>query len=149
MFNNFEEEWARLLFNPLSARIFTDFWLKLLEGRVLHKGAWVATLLSTLLGVQDYKRVKFPGRDISSLAAKGLRKNYIFLISENHLNSLISAQKKLKPKNKNFLFILFKNGKNLFLFCDQKSNKMLLKQTNSIRGIVMFKPNHVLCCFML
>ena len=24
-----------------------------LEGRVLHKGAWVATLLGTLLGVQD------------------------------------------------------------------------------------------------
>ena len=59
------------LFNPLSARIFTDFELKLLEDRVLHKGAWVATLLDTLLGVQDYKKVKFSGRDISSLAAKG------------------------------------------------------------------------------
>ena len=44
---------------PLSARIFTNF--RLLEGRVLlHKGAWVATLLGTLLGVQDYKKVKFP-----------------------------------------------------------------------------------------
>ena len=44
----------------------------LLEGRVLHRGAWVATLLGTLLGVQDYKKVKFPERDISSLAVKGL-----------------------------------------------------------------------------
>ena len=35
--------------NPLSARIFTDFGPRLLEGRVLHKGVWVATLL----GVQD------------------------------------------------------------------------------------------------
>ena len=56
-------------FNPLSARIFTDFELRLLESRVLHKGAWVATLL----GVQDYKKVKFQGRDNSSLAAKGLK----------------------------------------------------------------------------
>ena len=47
--------------NPLSAGIFTVFGLwRLLEGRVLHKGAWVATLLGTLLGVQDYKKVKFP-----------------------------------------------------------------------------------------
>ena len=60
--------------NPLSARIFTDFGLFWsLEGRVLHKGAWIATLLGILLGVQDYKRVKFSGRDISSLAAKGLK----------------------------------------------------------------------------
>ena len=59
-------------FNPLSARIFTDFGLRSLEGRVLHKEAWVATLLATLLRVQDYKKVKFPGRDILSLAAKGL-----------------------------------------------------------------------------
>ena len=49
-----------LLFNPLSVRIFTVFGLKLLEGRVLHKEGWVATLLGTLLGVQDYKKVKFP-----------------------------------------------------------------------------------------
>ena len=59
------------LVNPLAARIFTDFGLRLLEGRVLHKGAWVATLLGTLLGVQDYKKFKFPGRDNSSLAVKG------------------------------------------------------------------------------
>ena len=47
--------------NPLSAGIFTVFGLfwTLLEGRVLHKGAWVATLLGTLQ-VQDYKKVKFP-----------------------------------------------------------------------------------------
>ena len=42
-----------MFFNPLSARIFTDFELRLLEGRVLHKGAWVATLLGTLLGIQN------------------------------------------------------------------------------------------------
>ena len=40
---------------------------------MLHKGAWVATLLGTLLGVQDYKKVEIPGRDISSLAVKGLK----------------------------------------------------------------------------
>ena len=54
--------------------LILDFWF--LEGRVFHKGAWVATLLVTLFGVQDYKKVKFPGRDISSLAAKGLKKKY-------------------------------------------------------------------------
>ena len=42
------------------------FWL--LEGRVLHKGAWVVTLLGTLLGVE------FPGRDNSSLVVKGLNR---------------------------------------------------------------------------
>ena len=42
------------------------------EGRVLHKGAWVANFLGTLLGVQDYKKVEFPGRDVSSIAAKEL-----------------------------------------------------------------------------
>ena len=31
--------------NPWSAGIFTVFGLRLLKGRVLHKGAWVATLL--------------------------------------------------------------------------------------------------------
>ena len=62
--------------NPLRARIFTDLF-RLLEGRVIHNGAWVATLLGTLLGVQDYKKVTFPGRDISSLAAKGLRVYFV------------------------------------------------------------------------
>ena len=43
---------------------------------MLHNGAWVATLLlGTLLGVQDYKNVKFTGRENSSLAGKGLNKN--------------------------------------------------------------------------
>ena len=42
--------------NTLSARIFTDFGLRILEGKVLHKGAWIATLLGTLLEVQDYKK---------------------------------------------------------------------------------------------
>ena len=44
---------------------------RLKRDRAKHKGACVATLLGTL-GVQDYKKVKFSGRDISSLAAKGL-----------------------------------------------------------------------------
>ena len=39
---------------------FSVLGLRFLEGRVLHKGAWVETLLGTLLGVQDYKKVKFP-----------------------------------------------------------------------------------------
>ena len=55
-----------------SARILTNFGLRLLEGTALHKGACVATLLGTLLGVQDFKKVKFLGRDISFLVAKGL-----------------------------------------------------------------------------
>ena len=45
--------------NSLSASIFNVFGLRLLEGRVLHKGAWIATLLGILLGVQDHKKVKF------------------------------------------------------------------------------------------
>ena len=40
---------------------------------MLHKGAWVATLLGTLLGVQHYQKVKFPGRDHSILAVNGLK----------------------------------------------------------------------------
>ena len=52
--------------------IFTDFGPRLSEGRVLHKEAWVTTLLGTLLEVQDHKKVNFPGRDNSSLAVMGL-----------------------------------------------------------------------------
>ena len=48
--------------NPLSAGIFTVIGLRLLEGRLLHKGAWVTTLLGILLGVQDFKKVKFQCR---------------------------------------------------------------------------------------
>ena len=63
--------------NPLSARIFTDFgqgYIRL-QGRVLHKEAWFATLLGTLGGPwgPDYKMVKISGLDNSSLAVKGLR----------------------------------------------------------------------------
>ena len=41
---------------------------------ILHMDRAVFTqgILGTLLGVQDHKKVKFPGRDISSLAFKGL-----------------------------------------------------------------------------
>ena len=44
---------------------------------MLHKGA-----VATLLGVQDYKKVKFQGRDISSLA-KGLS-NYHQIPNHNN-----------------------------------------------------------------
>ena len=54
--------------------------LELLEGRVLHKGIWVVALLGTLCGVQDYKKVKYLGRDNSSLAVKGLRSHLVILI---------------------------------------------------------------------
>ena len=85
-----------LLFNSLSAMIFTDFeLLDLLEGRVLHEGAWAVTLLGTLLGVQNYKKVKFPGRDISSLAVKGLKNDWIIIQLE------YSNLKRLKKKNLN------------------------------------------------
>ena len=53
------------------ARMFTDFGL---ISRELRKGAWVATLLGTRLGVQDHRKVKLQGRDSSSLAVKGLTK---------------------------------------------------------------------------
>ena len=50
-------EW--IFINPSSARIFTvlDFWL--LEDKVLHKGAWVATLLGSLnKNMKILKKVK-------------------------------------------------------------------------------------------
>ena len=34
--------------------------------------AWVAELLGVVLGVQDHKKIKFPLRVYSTLAAKGL-----------------------------------------------------------------------------
>ena len=49
------------------------FLLTLLQDSVLHKRAWVAALLGTHLRIQDHKKVKFSGQDISSLAVKGLR----------------------------------------------------------------------------
>ena len=51
-----------------------DFGFRLLEGIVLNKGAWVVTLLGTLLGVQDFEKIKFLGRDNSYLAVKGLKR---------------------------------------------------------------------------
>ena len=41
-----------ILFNPLTARIFTVFGHSLLEDRALHKEAWVAKLLGTHLSIQ-------------------------------------------------------------------------------------------------
>ena len=52
---------ATWFLNSLTARIFTIFGHSL-EGRVLHKESWVATLLGTYLRIQYYKKVKFPGR---------------------------------------------------------------------------------------
>ena len=45
-------------FNPLTVRIFTVFG-RLLEGRVLHKEAWVAALLNHPGPIQVHKKVKF------------------------------------------------------------------------------------------
>ena len=55
------------MFNPLTVRLFTVFG-NFLEERLLHKGAWFATLLDTHLRIKDHKKVKFPGQDVSSLA---------------------------------------------------------------------------------
>ena len=52
---------------------------------MLYKVAWVVTLLGTLLGVKDYKKVKFSGRDISSLAAEELNKNIKMLRKKSKL----------------------------------------------------------------
>ena len=49
------------LLNPLTARIFTASGHSLLEGRVLHKEAWVAKLLGTHLSIQVNKKVNFRG----------------------------------------------------------------------------------------
>ena len=74
------------IINPLSAGISTVFGLiRLLEGRVLHKGAWVFTLLATLLGVQDYKKVKF-----LPTALKGLRRKQYQNSNTTHLPNIIS-----------------------------------------------------------
>ena len=43
--------WWFWLFKVPGFLLFLDFGF--LEGSVLHKGAWVTTLLGTLLGVQD------------------------------------------------------------------------------------------------
>ena len=53
---------------------FHCFW-SLLEDRVLHKEAWVAKFFGTHLSIQIHKKVKFSGRDKSSLVVKGLIKN--------------------------------------------------------------------------
>ena len=50
---------------------FHCFWY-LSKGRLLHKGVQVTTLYGTQLKIQNRKIIKFSGRDISSLAAKGL-----------------------------------------------------------------------------
>ena len=44
---------------------------------MLHEGVWLAGLLGTLLGVQDYRKVKFPGQDHSYLAVKGLNRERV------------------------------------------------------------------------
>ena len=49
-------------FNPLTANIFAIFLLfldNLLVGIVLHKGAWVSTLLGTHLKIQTVKSSNF------------------------------------------------------------------------------------------
>ena len=61
------------LLNPLTARIFTVFGQSLLGDRELYKGERVVTLLGIHLRFQGHKKVKFSGRDISSLAVRGLR----------------------------------------------------------------------------
>ena len=50
-------EIVKMYVNKKLTSIFTYVGLRLLEGRVLHKEVWIATLL----GIQDYKKVKFPG----------------------------------------------------------------------------------------
>ena len=57
--------------------IFTDFLLKLLEDSYTQRSMGYS-LLGTLLGVQDFKKLKLPGRDNSSLAFNGsINKNLI------------------------------------------------------------------------
>ena len=52
--------------NPLTARIFTVFGQSLLDNRVLHKGALVATLLGCLLYTSPSPRDKRQSRMPSS-----------------------------------------------------------------------------------
>ena len=73
------EKEVMYFFNPLSARIFTDFELWLLEGRVLHNGAWVATLLGTLLGSRNIKRSNFQNGISRPWQLRGWRKYLVSL----------------------------------------------------------------------
>ena len=55
---------------------------------MLHKGGWVATLLGTILGVQDYKKVKFPCTVQLPTALKGLS-------TTDNQNSKVQSQHKI------------------------------------------------------
>ena len=59
---------------------------RLSEATQLHNGAWVATLLGTLLGVQDRKNDNFHERYIAHLALKGLKENIFFDFDLNCLS---------------------------------------------------------------
>ena len=59
----------------------------ILEGRVLHKGAWVAILRV----VQDYKKVKSPGRNNLSLAVKGIKYCAFFMFANEKVFQVFSA----------------------------------------------------------
>ena len=54
---------------PFNCQDFHCFLDSLLEDRVLHKEAWVATLLGTHLTVQVHKKAKFSRRDIIVLGS--------------------------------------------------------------------------------
>ena len=71
----------KCVFTVFGLVIRLGYWL--LEGKVLHKGSWVATLLGTLLGVQDYKKVKFP----CSIVYKKKKKIVIILERPIHSSS--------------------------------------------------------------
>ena len=59
------------MFNPLTARIFTVFTGQCVTQKSMGRGA----PRGTHLRIQDHKKVKFLGQDISSLAVKGLNRN--------------------------------------------------------------------------
>ena len=63
-------EQMKTYFNPLGARIFTEFGL-IIRGQSVTHGNMGCN--PPRYRPRNYQKVKFPGRDISSLAAEGLR----------------------------------------------------------------------------
>ena len=62
-----KSQFSYFIAKPLELPWFSLFLdISLFEDRVLHKGAWVAKLLGTRLTIQDKKKIKFLGLDISS-----------------------------------------------------------------------------------
>ena len=66
---SFKETVTIRILTPFNNQGFSLFLDNLLEDKLLHKGAWVSNPPTS--GSRAIKKVKFSGRDISSLTLKG------------------------------------------------------------------------------